>query len=365
MTLIKTYKYKLKLRRDQQELMNSWIGASRFVYNLALETKITAYRGGISLSKFDLMKQLPALKDVDWIKSVPAQSLQSVIERLDVAYQKFFKGGGFPKFAKKDEYKSILFKSVKQTERGFVLPKIGEVRVFKDRMPEGKLKTASVIKEHNAFYICVAFEYQSKNLYPVSESQAVGIDMGIAYFSVDSNGCFVQNPKHTKRYEKWVRVKNRSLAKKKKGSVNYIKTKIELGKLHHKIANVRKDFLHKTSFKYVKENSLIVCEDLKVSNMVKNTHLSKHISDVSWRNFFSMLKYKTASFEKEFVQVSPKHTSQKCGICNHIAKENRVSQSLFKCVSCGYEQNADWNAANNILGEGIALKRKRDTLVCA
>jgi putative transposase len=394
--MIKTYKYKLKLSKAQSNLINSWIGASRFVFNLAKETKLNAYRSGVYLSKFDLMKQLIELKEVEWIKSVPSQTLQNVIERLDFAYQSYFrklKNGeitkakkeyiakrilkglsinenkladfGKPKWAKKDEYNSILFKSVIQIKNGFSLPKIGNVSVFKDRMPDGELKTATIIKENSAFFICITFECESKNLYPVSENQVVGLDMGISYFLVDSNGCFVENPRHTKKYEDRLRVKNRSLARKTKDSAGLKKTKKELNKLHHKVAEVRKDFLHKVSFQYVKENSIVVCEDLKVKNMIKFGNLSKHIADVSWSKFFSMLDYKSEYFEKEFIQINPKYTSQKCSECGHISAENRITQARFECVKCGHKQNADFNAAINILGEGIAFKRQREVLACA
>ena len=366
MNLIKTYKYKLKLSKGQSKNIDSMIGTCRFVYNLALETKIHAYRSfGVSLSKFDLMKQLPELKEYEWIKNVPSQSLQNVIERMNFAYQSFFKGGGFPKWAKKDQYNSILFKSVSKTEKGFKLPKIGEVKIFKDRPALGELKTATIIKEHNQYFICITAEIESENLYPTNENQVVGIDMGITYFLTDSDGCFVKNPRHTKKYERQLRVENRSLARKKKGSKSRQKQKIRVSKLHAKIANVRKDFLHKTSIQYVKENSLIVCENLKVKNMVKFGNLSKHISDASWSNFFAMLKYKCDLYEKNFIQIDPKYTSQKCSNCGHTEKENRLTQSRFVCLSCGHKQNADVNAANNIKSEGIALIRQRGTLVRA
>lgn len=363
---MKTYKYKLKLTKEQSERVNSWIGASRYVYNLSLETKIEAYKQKkVSLSKFDLMKQLVGLKDVEWIKDVPSQSLQNVIERMDFAYQSFFKERGFPKWAKRNEYKSILFKSVKQNEKGFTLPKLGFVKVFKDRMPSGALKTATIIKENNSYYLSVTFESVSENLYPTNESQVVGIDMGISYFLADSNGCFIENPKHTLKYQKRLRVKNRSLARKKIGSNSRSKTKLELSKLHLKIKNTRNDFTHKISMRYVKENSLIVVEDLKVKNMIKFGHLSKHIADVSWSDFFNKLEYKSKMYEKTFIKVNPKYTSQKCNSCEYISKENRLNQSKFKCVNCGHTDNADSNASKNILGLGKALIRQRDTLVCA
>jgi len=396
MILIKTYKYKLKLSKDQKDTFNNWIGACRYVYNLANEVKIESYKKGVVVSKFDLMKQLPDIKHVDWIKSVPSQSLQNVVERLDSAYQSYFskiKSGelankkaqyvakrlskgldinnhklanfGKPKWAKKDEYNSIVFKSVRVDEQGFILPKIGKVKVFKDRMPDKKLKTAIVTKENNEYFICVTFEYQSKNIYPTNENQVVGIDMGVAYFSVDSNGYFIDNPRTTKKYERKLRIKNRSLARKTKDSKRFKKTKRELTNLHKKISDCRKDFLHKESLAYVKQYSLIACEDLKVSNMIKFGNLSKHIADVSWSKFFSMLQYKCSSFEKEFIQVNPKYTSMKCNSCGYTSPDNRKTQSKFACVSCGCQQNADVNAAKNILGEGIALKRKREAVACA
>lgn len=186
------------------------------------------------------MKQLPTLKkEIDWIKDVPSQSLQNVLERLDVAYQKFFKCGGFSKWAKKGRYKSLLFKSV-QLEKGlrFILPKLGNVKFFKDRIPTGKLKTATLVKETNGYFLSVTFETESKSNYPTCENQTVGIDAGISYFYADSKGNFVENPRITKKYEKQLRRANRSLAHKKKGSSNWKKQARLVSKLHSKIARV-------------------------------------------------------------------------------------------------------------------------------
>jgi putative transposase len=365
MNPIKTYKYKLRLSKNQTQRVSGWIGTSRFIYNLALETKICAWSYGVSLNKFELMKQLTDLKEIEWIKDVPSQSLQDVIERLDKAYQSFFKGSGFPKWAKKDEYKSITLKGIKQTENGFIFPKLGFVKLFKDRMPDGALKTAIIVKEQNTYFLSVTFESETKNIFPVSENQVIGLDMGVSYFLVDSDGCFVENPRHTKKYERKLRVENRALARKKKGSKSRQRQKEKLSKLHKKIANTRKDFLHKVSTRYVRQNHIIICEDLKVINMIKFGNLSKHIADASWSEFFSMLKYKSFQNGRIFFQINPKYTSQKCSNCGHVAKENRLTQSKFKCVSCKHEQNADLNASQNIKSEGIARLRQRGTLVRA
>lgn len=336
------------------------------MYNLALETRIHAYRScRIHLSKFDLIKQLPDLKDINWISDVPAQSLQAVVERMDSAYQSFFKGGGFPRWAKKDQYNSILFKTVRRTRKGFVLPKLGEVKIFKDQEPKGEFKTAIITKQQNDYFICIACEVESENLYPTDKNQVVGLDMGITRFLTDSNGQFIDNPKHFKQYERKLRIEQRSLARKKKGSKSRDRQKERLQKLYSKIANVRRDFLHKISTEYIRANSVLVCEDLRIQNMIKFDNLGKHISDVSWYTFFSMLKYKSELYEKEFLQVDPKYTSQKCSSCGHIAKENRLTQSKFNCVSCGHRENADLNAAKNILSQGMALVRQREAVACA
>jgi len=281
------------------------------------------------------------------------------------AFQSFFKGGGFPKWAKKEVYNSLKFKVITQKQNGFILPKLGLVKVFKDRMPDNTLKNATIIKENNGYYLSVTFECKTQDIYPTNNNKVVGLDMGISYFLVDSNGCYVQNPRHTKNYERKLRVKQRALARKKLGSNSRLKCKNELAKLHLKIKNTRNDFTHKISHQYIKENSLIVAENLNVRGMVKNQNLSKHISDVSWSDFFAKLNYKAKMYGKTFVQINPKHTSQKCNYCGHTAKENRLSQSQFECVSCGNKDNADFNASKNILGEGIALVRQRETLVCA
>jgi putative transposase len=297
---------------------------------------------------------------------VPSQSLQHVIERLDTAYQKFFSGGGFPKWAKRHEYNSILFKSVEVTKNGgFKLPKLGELRICKDRLPEGNLKTATIVRETDGYYLCVTFAIESENVIPISENQAVGIDMGIAYFLIDSNDTFIENPRHTLKYEKQLRIANRSLSRKQKKSKSWYKQKAQLAKLHRKIARVRQDFLHKQSIQYVKRNSLIVCEALQVKNMVKNKQLSKHISDASWSRFFEQLRYKSAKHGKTFVQVPPNYTSQTCNSCGNVDKANRRTQSKFDCTSCGHTANADVNAAKNILGKGIAFIRQREAVACA
>ena len=359
-----TYKRKLKLNQQQQQRVDSWIGACRYVYNLALETRIEAWKKQKNVGKYELMKQLPALKTIDWIADVPSQSLQNVMERLDVAYQKFFAGGGFPRWAAKHRYNSILFKSVEVDGNAVMLPKLGKVKTFKDRFAHGTPKTATIIREHDGYYICITSRVAQHPVRLASESQAVGLDMGVAHFCVNSAGEYTANPKHFAKYERKLRIANRSLARKKKGSANWYKQKAKLSRLHAKIGRVRKDFLHQQSWKVVRDNELIAVEDLKVKNMVRS-RLAKHISDAGWSMFRNQLAYKSDWYGRTLIAVDPKYTSQTCSECGHKEKENRHSQAKFACLSCGIEQNADVNAAKNILARALASVSQREALACA
>jgi len=243
-----TYKRKLILTKAQQARIDGWLGVCRMVYNLGLEVRIAAWRNKQqSVHKYELMKQVVEIKDIDWVADVPSRSLEGVIERLDNSYNKFFKGGGFPKWANKRKYRSMLFKQDKGILRAFKntinLPKIGKVKIFKDSAINGNIKTATVIKEPTGYFICITTD-ATKNIQNQDESQVVGLDMGVAKFYVDSNGEFCENPKHFKKHERQLRIENRSLARKKKGSNSWKKQAKRLALLHHKIGNIRKDFLH-------------------------------------------------------------------------------------------------------------------------
>jgi putative transposase len=340
-------------------MIDNQIGICRMIYNLAKETKEYAYVSQkINLSCYDLQKQITDLKkEFLFISNVPSQTLQDVIERLDKAYKSFYKGGGYPKWAKKHKYNSLTFKAVSQvSDYVFKLPKIGNVTIFKDRIIQGELRLATITRCNNKYYISIVTKHKINKQSKANENQ-VGIDMGISFFATLSNGTQIENPRHFLKAQSKLRIENRSLARKKKGSKSWSIQKKRLTTLHSKISAIRKDFLHKNSSILVNQFGFISVEDLNVKNMIKNHRLAKSITDCGWSMFFDMLEYKSNWNSVKFVKISPKYTSQTCNNCEEIDRLSRISQSKFVCKTCGTKINADINASKNILGKGIALIR--------
>lgn len=351
-----TYDFKIKTNKTLVEKLENQLNITRLVYNLAKETKEIAYSKGVKLSKFDLIKQLPELKkEFIWISTVHAQTLQSVIERLDRGYDKFFsdlKKGiktSKPKWAKKKNWSSIEFKqtAVKYVENEITISKIGKIKIFKSRDVQGNIKLARVVKRVDGWYLQIVTDYTR----PKSDKQAeVGIDLGIKHFVTTSDGEYIDSPKPLQKYLKQLRIENRSLSRKKKYSNNWYKQVLKLKKLYLKISRIRKDFLHKISTYLSKIYGLVFIEDLEVSRMILDSRFSRSISDMSWSEFVNLLSYKI-----NVIKVDAKYSSQECNNCGNISKDNRVKQELFKCIQCGHSGNADYEASLTILKRGQTL----------
>jgi putative transposase len=377
--VVKTFRYKLKPTDEQANIFSQWLCTCRYVYNLALEYWTYLYsQKGVSISKFDLINELPEMKKVEgfeWIRNVPALTLQAVMERLDNSYQKFFKGAGFPKFARRDRYKSFLIKNNSQLSEIQIfgniikLPKIGFVKFFNSREVEGKIKTATIRKEADGWYISVSFEGKTEPL-PETDNE-IALDLGVKYFAYPSEGEPIENPKHYHKYQDELRVLQRSLQRKKKGSKNRNKVKNAIARLHQKIANVRRDFLQKVSTKLLSENQAVVVEDLQIKNLVRKSKpkfsedgktylknnrkqkagLSKSILDAGWGMFCNILKYKAKWLGRTFAKVAPHYTSMDCSTdgCGYRAEAMPLSIREWQCPDCGVLHERDHNASKNIL----------------
>lgn len=372
--MLKAVKIRLYPTVDQQTAITQQIGAARYVYNRSLALKEYAYtKFGIKLSKFELQKRVSILKkrkNMSWLKCADSQSLQQSIANMDKAYKRFFNGSGFPKFkSKHHSIQSYQYpQRVKIDGSKVYLPKVGWVKCkgFREDFV-GKIKTVTVSHEANLYHAALLIDDGIETVSVCSNTKAIGLDVGVSLVVADSEGGMTK-PLDLVHELTRLRVRAQQLSRKKKGSNNRAKAKVKLAKQNLRIANIRKDFLHKLSLQYAENQGIVVVEDLKIINMAKASKgivetsaksasakrgLNRSILQQSWGLFFEMLEYKVKARGGKFVKVDPRHTSQTCNCCGHVSKENRLSQSKFVCTACGHTANADVNAAKNILDRGI------------
>jgi putative transposase len=372
--MLKAVKIRLYPTTEQQTAIAQQIGAARYVYNRSLALRKFAYtKFGIKLGKFDLIKRITTLKGRDktsWLKDADSQALQQSIANMDKAYQHFFKGGGFPKFKSRHHSKQSYQypQRVKIDGSKVYLPKVGWVKCKGLREDfVGKIKTVTVSYEANLYHAALLMDNGIEPVLVCTNTNAIGLDVGVSLVVADSEGGMTK-PLDLVHELTRLRVRAQQLSRKKKGSNNRAKAKVKLAKQNLRIANMRKDFLHKLSLQYAENQGIVVVEDLKIKNMTKSAKgteekpgkqvaqkrgLNRSITQQSWGLFFELLEYKVKARGGKFVKVNPRHTSQTCNCCGHVSKENRLKQEKFVCTACGHRANADVNAAKNIRDRGI------------
>ena len=358
--MIRAIKYELKPTKSQIHKLNQVFGNCRFVYNWALNKKIKAYQEEEKkLSCFDLMKELTQLKkneEFEWLNLSGSQQLQQSISNLDNAFTNFFKAKkGFPKFKSKHNKNSFRIPQAVKVDfetYKFFVPKIGWVKYYKDKPINGTIKFATVSKTTTGrYFVSITFETIEK---PKYGNGAVGVDLGIKHLGITSDGEIFENQKYLRQNLKKLRVEQRSLQRKfKKGakeqSNNYQKQRLKVAKLHEKIANQRKDLLHKTTTKLATQYETVCIEDLNVSGMVKNHNLALAISDCGWGMFRQFLEYKVKDL-RVIGRFTP--SSKLCNVCGDKNDNLKLSDRKWTC-SNGHELDRDQNAAINIKKFGL------------
>jgi putative transposase len=277
---------------------------------------------------------------------------QEALRDLDKAFKNFYEGrANFPKFKKKGIHDSFrLTGAIKVFPKHVQLPRLGKIRVKEETVKfKGRVLSATVSREADRWYVSLAVEVEIPDPLPV-QGEPVGIDRGLTHFAVFSTGEKVEAPKSLEKSLKKLRRLSRQLSRKQKGSKNRKKAALRLARLHRKIKNQRRDFLHKLSTWLAKTKPVIVVEDLAVKNMARNKHLSRHIADAGWSEFRRMLEYKTKWYGSRLV-VAPRFypSSRRCSECGCILPELKLSTRRWACPKCGAIHDRDVNAAINLL----------------
>jgi putative transposase len=365
-TVRKAYKYKLKPTPEQERALAEVLWRCRTLYNTALEQRITAWeRCHVSVTRYQQEAELKSIRmDFPDYAAIHSHVLQDVLARLDKTYQAFFRRvangekPGSPRFQGKDRYHSFTYKehgNGARLDNGFlVLSKIGRLAVRWSRQIEGAIKTVTISREADGWYVVFSCADVSMQPLPLT-GRETGIDVGLKVFLVTSDGDSVENHRHYRKAEKALAKAQRRVSRRKKGSKRRNKARKLLAKKHQKVQRQRQDFHHKTALALVHQYDVIYIEDLRVRNMVRNRHLAKSISDAGWSQFRTTLEYKAACAGKQVIGVEPAYTSQDCSGCGQRIQKT-LSVRTHVCTNCGLVLDRDVNAARNILRVGQALR---------
>lgn len=385
MKRLQAYKYELKPDGQQLRAMRQFAGSCRFVFNKGLALQKTNHEAGNPFIGYVAMaKMLTAWRnstETAWLSQAPVHPLQHALKDLERAYTNFFaKRADFPRFKKKGMGDSFRYPDAKQfkidqSNSRVFLPKLGWLRYRNSRDILGTPKNITVSSNGGKWFLSIQTDREVEQpLHPATS--IVGIDVGITRFATLSDGSFIEPLNTFRKHEKRLTRYQRAMSRKTKFSNNWKKAKARVQKIHTRIAQVRRDFLHKTTTTISKNHAMVCIEDLQVRNISQSaagsneepgrnikakSGLNKSILDQGWFEFRRQLEYKQAWRGGEVLAVPARNTSRTCPACGHVSADNRQTQARFACVECGYEANADLVGAINILNRGMQILEGQDT----
>jgi putative transposase len=379
MQRLQAFKFELMPNGDQQRQMRRFAGSCRYVFNRALALQKERFEQGEKKFGYTgLCKQLTEWRngvETPWLKDSPIHPLQQVLKDLERGYTNFFaKRAAFPRFKKKGQREGFRYPDPKQIklEQGnsrICLPKLGWVRYRNSRDVLGEVRNATVSQSRGKWYVSIQTAREVAE--PLTQATgSIGIDMGIARFATFSDGGHLDALNSFRKHAVRLRRYQRRMSRKVKFSNNWRKAKAKVQRLHARIGNVRRDYLHKATTTISQNHAIVCIEDLQVRSMSRSaagtveqpgknvaakSGLSKSILDQGWAEFRRQLEYKLAWAGGILIAVPPHHTSTTCPLCHHVSAGNRRTQALFRCVRCHYTNHADVVGAINVEERGLRL----------
>jgi putative transposase len=376
---IKAFRFQLRTKPGTERTLRRFAGSCRWVWNAAIAEQQRRREAGEKFAGHAAMcKWLTAWRNAPetaWLAEAPIHPLQQTLRRLEAAYKRFFAAeGGYPKFKRRGQEPGLRFPDPKQfaldqDNARVKLPKLGWQRMRQSQPVPGVLKNASVTTERGKWF--VSLQVELPDVLPGADVKpTLGIDLGLALFAAMSDGQKVPPLDALKKQQRRLKHAQRAVSRKHKGSRNRRKAVDRLGRLHSRIAAQRSDWLHKLSTELADAHPVIAIEDLKVAAMSasaagttekpgkrvrQKAGLNRAILDQGWAEFRRQLEYKCAARGGAAVPVNPAYTSQTCSHCGCADADNRRTQAIFACLACGHSDNADTNAAKNILAAGLAV----------
>ena len=376
MNTYKAYKLRIYPTDSQRELIEKTFGCTRYIYNNFLAERKNKYEESkIKVHVYEQLKELTDLKrEKEWLREIDSCALQACVYNLDDAFQKFFKGNGYPKFRAKgvhdnfrtnntlNTYKDKKYESIRIdfNKRIITLPKLKEVKFRGYRTTKeivGKIKSATISKDGNKYFVSILVEVPFTK-YSINPTSIVGLDLGIKNFIVTSNGEKLKNEvkineKRLKGLQKW-------LSRCKPGSKNRYKVKLKIQRLYLKIRNARKHMIYKLANNILKENDIVAVERLDVKNMYLVHKIAKHLKNIPISEFIRVLKYKSNWLGKKVIEINKYYPSSQC--CNRCDYKNEEVKDLsvrkWTCPKCGMIHDRDINASINIMFEGLKIYMK-------
>lgn len=357
---LRVYEYRIYPTKEQELFLQKQFGCCRFVYNYFLDKYETALKNRVFLNKFECMSELTKIKkqDYPWLNDVHAQALQQVILDLNVGLKRYFKEDcGFPKKKTKKQhrfsYRYPLGCVLKLDDNKIFLPKLKWVKCKVHRPLDYPIRSVTVKQVPSGkYFVCCLFDdgQELPPKKPIREETTIGIDLGLKDFAVLSNGIKIPRMKFIKQYEKQLAKLQKRHSRKQIGSRNREKARIKVARLHEKIANCRKDYLHKVSHKIINENQVdtICLETLNVAGMMKNHKLAKAFADVGMYMFKRMLEYKADRAGKNILYIGQFEPSTKLCDCGFKNDSLTLADREWTCPKCGRHYDRDIHAAENI-----------------